>query len=89
MNRLIPPRRDEVITPGGAMTQRFAEYLESMSNVVNVQQEEITSSVDVNIDTHTVLTELLLRLGSGDPLTSDCDSFTVDSDLFSADMDEA
>lgn len=89
MSRLIPPRRDEVITPGGAMTQRFAEYLESISNIVNDQQDEIITGVDTQSDTHAILTELLLRLGSGDPLTSDCDSFTVDSDFFSADMDEA
>ena len=35
MSDLIPPRRSEVITRGGEMTVRFAEYLEDLASMTN------------------------------------------------------
>jgi len=39
MTKLIPPRRNEVVTPEGAMTQRFSEYLEGVANSINTSTD--------------------------------------------------
>jgi hypothetical protein len=89
MTRLIPPRRNEIVTPSGEMTQRFSEYLESVANLVNAQASIIDASPTVSVNSYAGLVEINLRLGSGDALTCDSDSFTCDSDIFYCDMDEA
>ncbi len=42
-----------------------------------------------NYSNNGLIHEIRQVVGSGNPLTSDCDTFTVDSDFFTADMDEA
>jgi len=86
-DRLIPPRRDQVITADGAMTQRFAEYLEGVAGITNDNTDEIASSTAVEL--LTLVADINNRLGSGDALTSDSDSFTVDSTELFVDQTEA
>lgn len=87
VDKLIPPRRDQVITDKGDMTQRFAEYLEGLANTTNDNTDEIASSTDVSL--LTLIADISNRLGSGDALTSDSDSFTVDSTELFVDLTEA
>lgn len=84
---IIPPRRDEVLTPDGEPTKRFSEYLESMASSVNTASSEISSLTLENV--LSLVNDLQNRLGSGDPLTSDETGFTVDSTKLSVDMTEA
>jgi hypothetical protein len=44
MTTIIPPRRNEVISSKGEMTQRFAEYLESLARQVNSIGDESTDN---------------------------------------------
>lgn len=87
MADIIPPRRDEVLTPGGNPTRRFSEYLESITGSVNTATGEISSLTLENV--LSLVNALENRLGSGDALTSDETGFTVDSDKLSVDMTEA
>ena len=87
VDKLIPPRRDQVITSQGDMTQRFAEYLEGLGNTTNDNTDEIASSTSVEL--LTLIADINNRLGSGDALTSDSDSFTVDSTELFVDQTEA
>ena len=45
MTKLIAPRRNEVVTPDGSMTPRFAEYLESIADITN-ETTDTTSAVE-------------------------------------------
>lgn len=47
MANLIPPRRGEFLTKEGQPTQRFIEYLESISSFVNTNSATV-DSVDVS-----------------------------------------
>lgn len=88
MAELIPPRRNELLTKDGVPTQRFAEYLEALTNKTNTS----TAAVSVNADGSAARAQLLalqLQVGSGDFLTSDETGFTVDTDKLTVDMDEA
>ena len=84
---IIPPRRDEVLTPEGSPTKRFSEYLENIASTVNTTSTGLNSISLENV--LSLVNALENRLGSGDALTSDEEGFTVDSDRLSADMDEA
>lgn len=85
--RIVPPRRNEVLTATGVGTRRFMEYLERTADQVNESaatvEAQITSSVLGQI------ASLNERLGSGQFLTSDDTGFSVDSDTLFCDMDEA
>ena len=39
----IAPRRNEIITLGGEMTSRFAEYLESLTSIVNETTDNVAT----------------------------------------------
>ncbi len=84
---IIPPRRGEELTPDGKPTTRFSEYLERITDVTNTTTSEVNSLALENV--LSLVNALENRLGSGDPLTSDEEGFTVDSDRLSADQDEA
>ena len=84
---IIPPRRDEVLTPQGSPTKRFSEYLERMASTVNTANDEINSLTLENV--LSLVNALENRLGSGDALTSDETGFTVDSTKLSVDQTEA
>ena len=87
MTDIIPPRRDELLTPDGLPTPRFSEYLERITGTTNTN----TAAVNVRANLAGLSRVLALeeRLGSGDFLTSDETGFTVDSEKLSVDMDEA
>ena len=51
--------------------------------------DEIAESIKTPVEVQADIENIRQRLGSGDPLTWDCDSFTWDSTEFSFDMDEA
>lgn len=87
MAEIIPPRRDEVLTPAGSPTKRFSEYLESITGSVNTATSEISSLTLENV--LSLVNALENRLGSGDPLTWDETGFTWDSTKLSFDMTEA
>lgn len=87
MAEIIPPRRDEVITPEGIPTLRFSEYLESLTDQSNTTITNLISTIDNSA--LALIFALENRIGSGDFLTSDETGFTVDTDKLSVDMDEA
>lgn len=87
MTHIIPPRRGEILTADGKGTTRFHEYLERTADTVNSSADAVDAQI-VQLLTSSLF-ELQARLGSGDFLTSDCDSFTVDADIFYADQTEA
>lgn len=84
---LIPPRRDQIITENGELTLRAAKFFESLSDISNNTSSTIESSVQ--IETLSLIADINNRLGSGDALTSDSDSFTVDSTILFVDLTEA
>lgn len=86
-DKIVPPRRGEILTGQGVGTTRFMEYLERTSDQVN----DSTSSIEAAITSSVLgqLASLNERLGSGQFLTSDDTGFTVDSDTLFCDMDEA
>jgi hypothetical protein len=88
MAELIPPRRSEFLTREGVPTQRFAEYLESLTGKTN----NTVDSIGANTNGSSVRAQLLTlqeQVGSGDFLTWDDDGFTWDSDHFTFDQDES
>lgn len=88
MANLIPPRRNEFLTRNGVPTQRFAEYLEALTNKTNTT----TAAVSINSDGSAARAQLFAlqqQVGSSDFLTSDETGFTVDTDKLTVDMDEA
>ena len=87
MAKIIPPRRNEVLTRTGTGTTRFMDYLEQTANQIN----DTTAAVDastVQILAASIF-DLQARLGSGDFLTVDTTSFTVDTTVLFADQVEA
>ncbi len=90
VDKIIPPRRGQELTPQGRPTVRFSEYLERLSQVTNETAETASLSISVAAAKLAAqLNSLEDRIGSGDFLTSDETGFTVDSDRLSADQDEA
>ena len=84
---IVPPRRGETLTDQGRGTTRFMEYLERATT----QGNESASAVDAQIiqNLSSAVFALQVQIGSGDFLTSDSDSFTVDSDILFVDQTEA
>ena len=87
MTHIIPPRRGEILTADGKGTTRFLEYLERTADTVNSSADAVDAQI-VQLLTSSLF-ELQARIGSGDFLTTDTDSFTTDDDRFTTDMDEA
>lgn len=83
----IAPRRGQAFSKSGIPSLRMHEWME------NITQESNETSSAVDATTVQILAasifELQARLGSGDFLTSDTTSFTVDSTVLFADMTEA
>ena len=86
-DKIIPPRRNEVLTNSGTGTVRFMEYLERTAAVSNEATDAIDSAITQNLSS--ALFALQVQVGSGDLLTSDTDSLTVDSDVLFVDQTEA
>lgn len=84
---LIPPRRDQILTKEGELTLRATKFFEALSTISN----ETTSTIDssTSIETLSLIADINNRLGSGDALTSDSNSFTVDSTILFVDLTEA
>ena len=86
--QLIALRRGEPIFDGrGFGTRRFNEYIELLTSQTNENTNEI--SANSFIEVFALISDINNRLGSGDALTSDSDSFTVDSVEFFVDLTEA
>ena len=88
MAEIVPPRRDEFLTPLGKPTRRFMEFLEAMTKQTNTSSS-VASSVADNSAIRAQLKALQQQVGSGNPLTSDETGFTVDTDKHTVDQDEA
>lgn len=87
MTHIIPPRRNEVLTTTGVGTNRFMEYLERTADTINDTADIIDSQVLQKLSAS--IFALQVQVGSAEFLTSDCDSFTVDSDILYTDQTEA
>ena len=87
MAKIIPPRRNEVLTKTGTGTTRFMDYLEQTA----IQINDTTAAVDASIVQILAASifDLQARLGSGDFLTVDTTSFTLDTTVLFTDMTEA
>lgn len=87
-NQLISLRRGEPIFDGrGFGTRRFNEYIEELTRQTNTNTGDISSAVSIEV--FALIADINNRLGSGDELTSDSDSFTVDSSELFVDLTEA
>lgn len=87
-NPIVPPKRGEILTPGGRATVRLHEFWERLSTTTNQNNEAVESGVTFNFALSRV-NALENRLGSGNPLTWDETGFTWDTDKLSFDQDEA
>lgn len=87
VTRVVPPRRGEALTATGVGTTRFMEYLE----ILALNSTDALLAIDNQYvqNLNAAILDLQSRIGSGDALTSDCDSLTVDSDVLYVDMTEA
>ena len=88
MAKLIPLNEQEkIFDRAGLGTRRFNRFINQVTNQVN---ETTTVAQDaVNIDALALIAGINERLGSEQFLTSDSDSFTVDSNTLFVDMIEA
>jgi hypothetical protein len=86
-DKIIPPRRGEILTGKGIGTTRFMEYLERTAATVNDSATAVDAQIIQNLSA--AVFALQEQIGSDQPLTWDCDSLTWDSTEFSFDMDEA
>ena len=88
MAKLIPLNEQEkIFDKRGLGTRRFNRFINQVTTQVN---ETTTVAQDaVAIDTLALIAGINERLGSEQFLTSDTDSFTVDSDTLFVDMIEA
>ncbi len=88
MAKLIPLNEQEkIFDKRGLGTRRFNRFINQVTSQVN---ETTTVAQDaVAIDTLSLIANINERLGSEQFLTSDSDSFTVDSINFFVDQDEA
>jgi hypothetical protein len=89
MAQLIPPRRGDFLTRSGIPTQRFSEYLESLTSKTNNSVTTVITTATNNAAVRAQLLALQEQVGSGDFLTWDDDGFSWDSDKFTFDQDEA
>lgn len=86
-DKIIPPRRGEILSNKGVGTTRLMDYLERTANQVNDATDAVDASIIQNLSS--AVFALQEQIGSDQPLTWDCDSLTWDSTEFSFDMDEA
>ncbi len=86
-DKIVAPRRGEILTAEGLATTRFNEYLERMSSATNDNSSATDAQVVQNLSS--AIFALQVQLGSGDALTSDTDSLTVDSTILFVDQTEA
>jgi len=86
-DKIIPPRRDELLTNVGRGTVRFSDYLERIAKQTNSNSSDLEATTTPNI--FAALFSLEERIGSGDQLTSDETGFTVDLIKLTVDMTEA
>jgi hypothetical protein len=86
-DKIIPPRRGEILTGKGIGTTRFMEYLERTAATVNDTADTADAQIIQNLSS--AVFALQVQVGSGDALTTDTDSFTTDDDRFTTDMTEA
>ena len=85
---LIALRRGEPIQDSrGFATRRFAEYIEQLTEQTNTNTSDISGNSFIEV--FALISDINNRLGSGDALTSDSDSFTVDSTELFVDLTEA
>ena len=88
MAKLIPLNEQEkIFDKRGLGTRRFNRFINQVTTQVNDSTEAVQDAVD--IDTLSLIAAINERLGSEQFLTSDSDSFTVDSDTLFVDMIEA
>ena len=88
MPKLIPLNELEpIFDRKGFGTRRFNRFINQVTEQVNDSTEAVSDSVQ--IDTLSLLAAINERLGSEQFLTSDSDSFTVDSDVLFIDQTEA
>lgn len=88
MPELIALRDGEpIFNKDGLGTRRFNAFIEQLTRQTNTNTEEISSSVSIEV--FALIADINNRLGSGDALTSDSDSFTIDSTELFVDLTEA
>jgi len=88
VDKLIPLFEGEpIFDRRGLGTRRFNRFINQVTAQVNTSTEAVADSVQ--IDTLSLLAAINERLGSEQFLTSDSDSFTVDSEVLFIDMTEA
>jgi hypothetical protein len=87
VDRIIPPRRGELLTPDGRGTVRLHEFLERITGTTNDSSAAVDAQIIQNLSA--AVFALQVQIGSGNFLTSDSDSFTVDSDILFVDQTEA
>ena len=86
--KIVPLRETEpIFDQKGIGTRRFNEFIREVTAVTNENAAEISAAVSIEI--FALVADINNRLGSGDALTSDSDSFTVDSDELFTDLTEA
>ena len=86
--KIIPLRETEpIFDQRGRGTRRFNEFIREVTEVSNENTSAIGAAV--SIDVFSLVAEIQNRLGSGDALTSDTDSFTVDSTILFVEQTEA
>ena len=83
----IAPRRGQQFSKDGVPNLRMTEWMEQITSESN-ETTAAVSAQTVQILAASIF-DLQARLGSGDFLTSDTTSFTVDSTVLFADMTEA
>lgn len=86
-DKIIPPRRNEVLTGKGIGTTRFMEYLERVALTTNDNADSVDAQIIQNLSS--AVFDLVARIGSGDDLTCDSTSFTADDTRFTCDQTEA
>lgn len=76
----------------GVPTKRFQQFLDEIETSTTTITESITEKVNDNSTTNNLLAltkKIQDQIGSGEFLTSDTDSLTVDSTVLYVDMTEA
>lgn len=83
----IVPRRGEAFSKTGVPTRRMSDWMENLTT--ESEETAATASEQITQNLSAAVFALEARLGSGDFLTSDTTSFTVDSTVLFADQTEA
>ena len=86
--KIVPLRETEPIFDSRGMgTRRFNRRIREVAETSNENTSAISAAV--SIDIFSLVADIQNRLGSGDALTSDSDSFTVDSTILFVEQTEA